>query len=126
MNIYFVLFYTVSRLPRQRTRMDLGDSMLISSAATERAVAECVIVEVEFNNGNWWEIPNPQVAGAFVDGWNEVGYTFDWGTARPGSWSPDGKETSINRYKINFQTMKQQNIDNGRTRNIRVMRAATR
>ena len=99
---------------------------LISSVVTERAVAEGIVVEVCFNNGMWWEIPDPQVAGAYVDGWSEIVYTYDWGTARPGSWSPDGERTSINRYLINFQTMKQQNIDNGRTRDIRVMCAATR
>ena len=98
---------------------------IISSAATERAVAEGVVVEVFFKT-MWWEIPNPSVAGAYVDGWPQIGYTYDWGTARPGSWSPDGVQTSINRYMVDFETMKQRNIDNGRTRDIRVTRRVTR
>ena len=49
----------------------------------------------------------------------DAGYTWDWGGSREGSWRPDGENTSINRYMIDFVHKQQTNIDNGRMRTIR-------
>ena len=49
-------------------------------------------------------------------------YTWDWGeNGRAGSWRPGGKNTSINRYFIDFESRIQRNMDNGRMRSIRVV-----
>lgn len=40
---------------------------------------------------------------------------------RQGSYQPNGENTSINRYIIDFDTMYQRNIDNGRTRKVKVV-----
>ncbi len=50
-----------------------------------------------------------------------AGYTWDWGDARAGSWRPEGKETTISRYTIDFEAKVQKNIDNGRLRSIRIV-----
>ena len=53
----------------------------------------------------------------------DAGYTWDWGEGgRAGSWRPEGRKTSINRYFIDFDSCIQRNIDNGRMRSIRVVR----
>ena len=49
-----------------------------------------------------------------------IGYTWDWSGARRGAWSPDGEETSINRYLLDFRSMVQKNIDNHRVRSFRI------
>ena len=51
----------------------------------------------------------------------DVVYTWDWGASRPGSFAPEGEQTSINRYRIDFQTWEQVNIDNGRRRSVRLV-----
>ncbi len=52
----------------------------------------------------------------------DAGYTWDWGEGgRAGSWKPDGEESSINRYVIDFATGVQTNLDNQRKRSIRVI-----
>ena len=48
-------------------------------------------------------------------------YTWDWGDARAGSWQPDGEETSINRYMIDFEAWEQRNLDNDRRRSVRLV-----
>ena len=49
-------------------------------------------------------------------------YTWDWGEGgRHGSWAPDGEQTSINRYMIDFVNCVQTNLDNQRKRSIRVV-----
>ena len=51
----------------------------------------------------------------------DAGYTWDWGSSRAGSWQPDGEETSINRYMIDFKTWEQRNLDNDRRRSVRLV-----
>ena len=49
-------------------------------------------------------------------------YVWDWGEGgRCGSWAPDGEETKINRYSIDFVSFVQTNIDNNRKRSIRIV-----
>ena len=50
----------------------------------------------------------------------DIGFTWDWEDPRYGSWCPDGENTSINRYLLDFECMKQTNIDNNRKRSSRV------
>ena len=51
-------------------------------------------------------------------------YTLDWVPGgRLGSWAPDGDNTSINRYIVDFETMVQTNMDNGRKRSARIVYA---
>ena len=51
----------------------------------------------------------------------DAGYTWDWGDSRLGSWKPDDEDTSINRYILDFVRWEQRNIDNNRTRSIRLV-----
>ena len=48
-------------------------------------------------------------------------YTWDWGDSRLGSWKPEDEDTSINRYVLDFVRWEQKNIDNNRTRSIRLV-----
>ena len=82
------------------------------------------IVEVAFNHGLWWSIPQA-MSGAlyekYING-EDAGYTWDWGAGgRAGSWMPDGELTSINRYVIDFANGVQTNLDNQRKRSIRII-----
>ena len=51
----------------------------------------------------------------------DIGYTWDWQNSRQGSWKPDGEQTTINRYLIDFEAGIQTNIDNNRRRTMRVV-----
>ena len=104
------------------------------SGATEHAAEEICehasedatvpIIEVAFNNGKWWSIPqemSAQLYAKHAQG-EDAGYTWDWGEGgRVGSWRPEGEETRINRYNIDFVSCIQTNIDKGRKRSIRVV-----
>ena len=61
-----------------------------------------------------------QIYQKYVNGKDAV-YTWDWGASRPGSFAPAGEQSSINRYRIDFQTWEQVNIDNGRRRSVRLV-----
>ena len=67
------------------------------------------IVEVAFNHGLWWSIPQAmsgELYEKYING-EDAGYTWDWGEGgRVGSWKPDGDETTINRYVIDFYQRK--------------------
>ena len=99
-----------------------------AAAATEHsagsaAEATVPIVEVAVKNGMWWALPvdisrqlyDQQMAGL------DAGYTWDWGPhGRRGSWCPEGEDTTVNRYVVDFVAMVQTNIDNGRMRSVRI------
>ena len=79
------------------------------------------IFEVAFPNSMWWSLPVQMSATLYEKYMNneDAGYTWDWGDTRSGSWKPDGEETRINRYQIDFLAWEQRNIDNGRRRSVR-------
>ena len=82
------------------------------------------VIEVAFPNGMWWSIPWEMSQALYekhLQGEQDIGYTWDWGEHRTGSWVHDNQEASINRYLINFYAEEQANIDNGRLRTIRVV-----
>ena len=82
------------------------------------------IVEVAYRTGQWWAMPQDisQMILEKMRNGEDAGYTFDWGAqGRQGSWQPDGEETKINRYVIDFGSMTQTNIDNNRKRSIRIV-----
>ena len=75
-----------------------------------------------FRNGMWWSIP-VSISTALYEKYTnneDAGYTWDWADTRSGSWRPDGEETSINRYFIDFRAWEQRNIDNNRRRSVRL------
>ena len=80
-------------------------------------------IHVDFNNGMWWAMPH-ELSDAILEEWysgaNRVSYVWDWQHTRKGSYRPNGADTSINRYILDFETMQQRNIDNGCTRKIQV------
>ena len=82
------------------------------------------IVEVAFNHGLWWSIPQAmsgEIYEKYINGEDAV-YTYDWGEGgRAGSWMPDGEVTNINRYLVDFVNFVQTNMDNGRKRSIRIV-----
>ena len=81
------------------------------------------IFEVAFKKGMWWSIPadiSQQMYEKYAKN-EDVGYTWDWGNTRPGSWKSQGQETTINLYTIDFRSWQQRNIDNGRVRSVRLV-----
>ena len=81
------------------------------------------IFEVAFGGGKWWSIPQEMYKELYAnfEAGQDAGYTWDWGDSRQGSWKPDGENTTINRYTIDFVHKQQTNIDNGRVRTIRLI-----
>ena len=84
------------------------------------------VIEVAFNYGKWWQIPlemSKQIYTTYCNNPNEdVGYTWDWGDSRPGRFELDGAVTSISRYRLDFQTWTQTNLDKPeRKRSFRVV-----
>ena len=81
-------------------------------------------IHVEFNNGMWWVMPH-DLSDATLQQWSnraqQVSFAWDWQATRQGSYQPNGENTSINRYIIDFDTMYQRNLDNGRTRKVKVV-----
>ena len=81
-------------------------------------------IHVDFNNGMWWAMPqvlSDSILEQWLNGAQQVSFIWDWQGTRRGSYRPDGAETSINRYIIDFDTMHQRNIDNDRTRKVKVV-----
>ena len=81
-------------------------------------------IHVDFNNGMWWAMPH-DLSNAMLQQWSngaqQVSFIWDWQATRQGSYQPNGENTSINRYIIDFDTMYQRNLDNGRTRKVKVV-----
>ena len=81
-------------------------------------------IHVEFTNGMWrampYELSDP-IVRAWIHGVQLVSYVWDWGNTRTGSYRPNGADTTFNRYTIDFDTMLQRNIDNDRTRTVKVV-----
>ena len=82
------------------------------------------IIEVAFKKNTWWSLPQDMSAGIYACKLNnqDAGYTWDWGEGgRIGAWRPNGEQTRINRYTIDFTNNCQTNMDNGRRRSIRII-----
>ena len=82
------------------------------------------VIEIAYRNGRWWPLPQVMSEGLYdkyVQDEINIGYTWDWGKTGLGSWSPNGEETSINRYILDFTCMEQTNIDNNRKRSFRIV-----
>ncbi len=81
-------------------------------------------IHVDFNNGMWWAMPHELSDGIlnqYNNGAQQVSFVWSWDGTRWGSYQPDGADTSLSRYSIDFDTMHQRNIDNGRTRKVKVV-----
>ena len=81
-------------------------------------------IHVSFNNGMWWAMPHElsdPILQQWTHGAQQVSFIWDWKAARKGSYQPDGAETSINRYIIDFDTMYQRNTDKDRMRQVKVV-----
>ena len=81
-------------------------------------------IHVDFNNGMWWAMPHDlsdPIMDQWINGAQQVSFVWDWEETRRGSYRPDGAETSFNRYIIDFETMRQRNLDNDRTRIVKVV-----
>ena len=79
-------------------------------------------VHVDFNDGYWWAMTHwlsDLILNKYNNGKREVSFVWNWGQAYWGSYKVNGVFTSLSRYIIDFDTMHQRNIDNGRTRNVR-------
>ena len=63
-------------------------------------------IHVKFKNGMWWAMPrhlSEPLLELWRNGDNQCTYVWDWGEARAGSYvGPEGEETSLNRYIIDF------------------------
>ena len=73
----------------------------------------------------WWAMPHElseRILNEWKQGCREVSFVWNWGERRKGSYTtPEGEETSLNRYTINFETMKQRNDDSGNMRTVKVV-----
>ena len=100
--------------------MDLGTDLHDIRLITQRTWE----IHVEFKNGMWWAMPHylcDPILEQWRNGAQEVSFIWDWNNTRQGSYQPDGEVTSINRYIIDFSTMLQRNIDNHRTRKVKLV-----
>ena len=81
-------------------------------------------IHVEIKNGMWCLMPY-ELSDAILEQWHNRAQKvpFSWYSKeiRSGSYRPDGAETSINRYIIDFSTMRQRNLDNNRTRRVKIV-----
>ena len=80
-------------------------------------------IHVDFNNDMWWAMPHElsdSIVEKWINGAHQVSFIWDWRATRKGSYQPNGADTSINRYIIYFDTMHQRNVDNDRTRKVKV------
>ena len=98
------------------------DSSLAAPASTMTFLPWEILVS--FNNDMWWAMPH-ELSDPILEQWNhgaqQVSFIWDWKATRTGSYQPDGAETSISRYIIDFDTMSQQNVDNNRIRKVKVV-----
>ena len=81
-------------------------------------------IHVDFNNGMWWAMPHDlsdRILDQWINGAQQVSFVWDWEETRRGSYRPDGAETSLNRNMIDFEIMRQRNLDNDRTRIVKVV-----
>ena len=96
--------------------MNLGTLPLVTQMKWE--------ILVDFNNGMGWAMPH-ELSDSILEQWTsgaqQVSFIWDWQATRKGSYQPDGEDTSINRYIIDFDTMHQRNMDNDRTRRVKVV-----
>ena len=96
--------------------MNLGKLPLVTEMKWE--------IHVEFSNDMWWAMPH-ELADSILETWTngaqQVSFIWNWQGTRTGSYQPNGADTSINRYIIDFDTMQQRNIDNDRTRKVKVV-----
>ena len=82
------------------------------------------IIEVAYTYDRWWSLPPAESAKLYAFKVNDQdgSYVWDWGEdGRIGSWRPNGENTHINRYKVDFINNVQTNLDNGRKRSIRIV-----
>ena len=99
-------------------------STLTTSPPSSAGQPDIPILEVAFRHNMWWSLP-VEMSAALYENYmknQDAGYTWDWGDARSGSWTPDGENTSINRYQIDFLAWEQRNLDNDRRRSVRFAR----
>ena len=69
------------------------------NTATEH-VEKVPLIEVAFKNGMWWALPlemSQTLYSKYLANETDIGYTWDWGDSRIGSWKPEDEETTINR-----------------------------
>ena len=98
-------------------------SLLQSNPRTAPAAGRWEI-QVEFKNNMWWAMPEDlsnSILEESRNGSQQVSFIWDWHNSRRGSYQINGQETTINRYVIDFTTMRQRNIDNDRTRRVKVV-----
>ena len=96
--------------------MNLGPLPLVTQMKWE--------IHVDFNHGMWWAMPHElsdSILEEWLNGAHQVSYVWDWQHTRQGSYRPNGANTSINRYILDFETMQQRNVDNDRTRKAKVV-----
>ena len=96
--------------------MNLGTLPLVTQMKWE--------IHVDFNNDMWWAMPHElsdSILEKWINGAQQVSFIWDWQATRKGSYQPNGADTSINRYIIDFDTMHQRNVDNDRTRKVKVV-----
>ena len=82
-------------------------------------------IHVEFANDMWWAMPHElseRILNEWKQGCREVSFVWNWGERRQGTYTtPEGENTNLNRYTINFETMKQRNDDSGNMRTVKVV-----
>ena len=107
--------------PEQESQVSLFVSPIAANATGRDLQME---IHVAFNNGMWWAMPH-ELSNGILEQWHngaqEVTFVWDWQGTRPGSYQQDGASTSFNRYSIDFRTFMQRNIDNDRTRRVKVV-----
>ena len=53
------------------------------------------IIEIAFRNEMWWSLPasmSKELYEKYIAREQDIGYVWDWGALRYGSWCPDGEK----------------------------------
>ena len=83
------------------------------------------LIEIAYGAAKWWSFPtadSKKLYEKYCAGEQGIGYVWDWGDARPGSYiNPEGENTTLSRYGLDFNRMQQTNLDNKRKRSFRIV-----
>ena len=82
-------------------------------------------IEIAYRAAMWWSLPadtSKELYDKYLADEQGIGYVWDWGDARPGSYiNPEGENTTLSRYGLDFNRMQQTNLDNNRMRSFRIV-----
>ena len=107
-------------------RFDFADEEEIALNPTSQQNKSSMQLElhVHFNDGSVWHMPyslSNYILAQWIGGATLVSFIRDWGDTRFGSFRPNGIQTSISRYNIDFSKMQQRNLDDDSIQRVKIV-----